>query len=240
MKFALITGPSGFDLVREMNLGYHLVLAQYCIQNKAYLEFYAELHKLGHFIILDNGAAEMSRSIDFSQVLDVAEDLDPDEIIMPDVLGDCEETIRLFAEYRSSVPVRYRMGVPQGATWDQWTIALEIMLGDGVRSIGVAKRYEAFDGGRCAALQIFSNHNSPKIDTHLLGCYRDPFTEVYQIGQKYHWVRGVDSAAPLAHAQAGFSMHDIPGHLSYEWDVPFPHKPAFDNVMQMIHACTSF
>jgi len=237
MKFALITGPNGFELVQEMNLGYHLVLAQHCLSSSEYLNFYIELQRKGHFIILDNGAAEMQHSIDFDSVLEVADVLNPDEIVMPDELGNYTETIDQFSRYRPSVPWRKRMGVPQGENWAQWEQCLIEMLDAGVHSIGVAKRYEGFDGGRARALQMLKPDVVTHVPVHLLGCYKKPFEEVRNIADLHYWVRGVDTAAPLAHAQQRYSMYDQIGHVSYEWDEPFPHGLAKNNVEEMLRAC---
>jgi hypothetical protein len=238
MKFALITGPNGFDLVKDLGLGYHLVLAQHCISDRKYMDFYCELHRMGHFLILDNGAAEMQHAIPFEDVLKVAEDLQPEEIVMPDALGNFDETCRLILLHINSVVPRRRMGVPQGKDWDEWTRSLELMLSLGMRTIGIAKRYEALEGGRCQALRLFNERSNGSVDVHLLGCYKNPWQEALDVAKKFPWVRGLDSAAPLAHAQQKFSMHDIVGHISYEWDDPFSHAVAYNNVLQMVHACT--
>ena len=67
MKYAVITPPAGLSLVREFNLGYHFVLSQYC-DDFEYRTFYRNAHARGHFIMIDNGAAELGASVKLTQM----------------------------------------------------------------------------------------------------------------------------------------------------------------------------
>lgn len=247
MKLALITGPLGFPLVREFHLGYHLVLAHKCLEDPSYLSFYQTLRDLGHFIILDNGAAEMQSSIPFERVMEVAARLQPDEIVMPDELGNGDATMTYFDSWENEVPLRKRMGVPQGRSWDEWRNCLHHMLRAGVHTIGVAKRYEAFAGGRLSAVKYFmeqSDHGTPyyeTVDTHLLGCYSNPIWEIMQMRSVFDSVRGIDTAAPFAHAQANLGMGKDGryGHIGYAWNEPFNEDCARHNITEVLQTCTS-
>jgi hypothetical protein len=237
MKLALIGAPNTFSVMDRFHLGYHLVLAQECVRDKTYLNYYKFLHRDGHFIILDNGAAEMGKSMDFGEVLDVAADLQPDEIVMPDVLGDYGDTLRQTATACAAVPENKRLMVPQGENWIEWGKCLTEMLHLGCVTIGIAKRYEGLAGGRIRALEKFI-HTEAQVNVHMLGCYQDPIREIQHIVGIYPWVRGIDTAAPFAHAQVPMNMNGLVGHVPYEWGKPFNQKQADINVTYTLQVCT--
>lgn len=237
MKLALIGAPNTFDVVERFHLGYHLVLAQECLRDKTYLNYYKLLHRDGHFIILDNGAAEMGKSLDFGQVLDVAADLQPDEIVMPDVLGDYGDTLRQTAIGCTAVPENKRLMVPQGEDWIEWGKCLTEMIRLGCATIGIAKRYEALAGGRLRALEKFCRADV-HVNVHLLGCYQDPIEEMQRVMGVYPWVRGIDTAAPFAHAQHRLNMSGLVGHIPYEWGAYFDKQQADINIRYMLTVCS--
>lgn len=233
MKLAVITSPDGFGLLEEFRLSYHLLLAQHCTDG-AYLEYYKHLRAKGDFLILDNGAAELGESMDFARVLEHAAVLDVDEIAMPDVLGNSDETLKLFLQYCPYVPERRRMAIPQGRNFDEWTTCLNEMLIAGCRSIGVAKRYEQWVGGRAQLLEyleVIDAHRS--YDVHLLGCYKRPSDELTGLNRAFPWIRGADTAAPFAYAQAGVNIY-LGEHVSHDWYGEFDAGLARTNIYNLL------
>ena len=214
MKLSVILPHEYVGLLRARNLSHHMVLAQYVLEYPA--EFWRGEHDRGSFILLDNGVAE-GIQMPFEQVLCLADYIHADEIIMPDVMGDCEQTLSNFLDWRPQVPLRKRMAVPHGSNWGTWTDCLLNMCDMGCRSIGVAKRYEAFDGGRPHALQIIEDrHIHWSHDVHLLGCYARPYEEIRRVANQFPWVRSVDTAAPLAYAQHHVDV-TTDAHYSVDW-----------------------
>lgn len=234
MKLALIGAPNVRPIIEGLGLGYHLVLAQY-MTDPAYKALYREMSARGHFIMMDNGAAELGASISFGDVLDAANVCDADEIIMPDVLDNMEETLRHTVEALKHVTSKYRVMVPQGKNWSEWRECAEVMCRWGCTTIAIAKRYEAFEGGRRRALQILYDlglHRNHYI--HLLGCYSNPLKEIADNMSRF--VRGIDTAAPFAHAQHGKPM-EYAEHLSYGWGEPMNRELAIQNASRLLDAC---
>ena len=111
MKIALITPIDLLDLAALSD--YHLLLPQLFL-NKRYREFYDDVPG---FKILDNGANE-DFVTDFRELQDIAHAWSVDEIVVPDILGDCNATIdlaRSFEKYAQPNDFRY-VGVAQGRT----------------------------------------------------------------------------------------------------------------------------
>jgi hypothetical protein len=111
VKIALITPIDMLDLAGLSD--YHLLLP-HLFDNEQYRRFYTDVKG---FKILDNGAAE-GYSTDHNELHDLGLAWSVDEIVVPDVLGDCDATIdlaRKFEPYVREHDFRY-VGVAQGRT----------------------------------------------------------------------------------------------------------------------------
>jgi hypothetical protein len=235
MKLALIA--SADVLLARPNTGYHMVLAQKAVEDPKYLDYYRTMRDLGHFIMVDNGAAELGQSFDFEAVCNVAEELKADEVAMPDALGKSEVTLALTASVLDLIPPKSRMMIPQGENWIAWTECLTQMVAWGCSTIGIPKLYEGYAGGRWNAVDIITlrgyhlTHN-----IHYLGCHHNPVKET-RWAYLTKVVRGIDTAAPFAYAQVGEEM-DCGVHYGYEWgeEIPYLHA-AKVNVGWLLSIC---
>lgn len=240
MKFALVTGPNHFDLVEFYSLGYHLLLAPELLTDSKYLGYYLNKRRQGHFLIVDNGAAELGESLNFNDVLKVAEKVGADEIALPDVLEDSEATLSASIKHYHKVPRQHRMFIPQGRSVLEWFACLhDAMAKFDFATIGIPKLMEMYPGGRAGIIDsIVESGAQNRYNIHLLGCYKAPLKEVqsaYKAGKGF--VRGIDTAAPLAYAHQGQSMK-YEKHLSYIWNVKVAASGvATTNVADMLKAC---
>lgn len=246
MKFAPIVPPQGLRILERVGVGYHFVLGQELIRNKEYRQYYAALGRLGHFIIVDNGAAERDTP-PFSEIVRFANYINAAEIILPDVLGDMNATVdALTPEVLGLVPSRKRMIVPQGESMEEWFTCLEYQLKATqycIESIGVAKHFEArIEGGRARVLERLARMYPTivqNIHIHLLGVWHDPFEEMAAAAAQAP-VRGIDSGIPIAWAQrhrelGPESIMDVEEHLSMDWDTPIDNMElARKNVWELV------
>lgn len=217
MKFALITPPYYYETIAEQNLGYQFVLAQY-LEDRKYFEVYEYFRHQGHFIMMDNGAAEFGHSIGLDDLEREVKRLQPDEVILPDVLRDRRATLTLTREALPLFPRWQRAVVPQGKDWAEWELCARTLVGWGAATICVPKLLEDYPGGRLKALSIIEeNRWHWDHHVHLLGIWEKPLFEIEQVVKNYPWVRGIDSGAPIAYAQAGKSIKH-PKRESLQWD----------------------
>ena len=73
------------------------------------------------YCVLDNGAFELGGSIDEDELLEIAKWLEPNEVVVPDVIHDANATMESASRFFSKCPVDYNyMFVPQGKTWEEW------------------------------------------------------------------------------------------------------------------------
>lgn len=239
MKYALIAQPNrGNMLVMEYRLTYHMALAQYIHKDETYLNFYKLMRMQDHFIMLDNGAAENGHSIGIENVVKAADMIGGvDEIVMPDVLDEMRATVAATFTACKFVDERKRAVVPQGRDWQEWEECAVALVKFGCRTICVAKRYEAFKGGRVHALDIIRRHGWARThDVHLLGCYRNPLKEIRDVMATDLWVRGIDTAAPISYAQHNDTIDHASWH-SLDWDVPFKFDTAEYNMDLILKEC---
>lgn len=219
MDIAFICGMYNLELSDYGD--YHFILAQEARRHKAVRAYYKESEM---YKTLDNGTAEKSR-VPFSILVDMANEIDADEVVAPDVVGDIDETIddtsAFLSEY-SNEPFEV-MGVPQGSTGLEWFECLDWMLkNDNIHSIGLSRLSIpmcfpdvslANSRLRClqAITQAYSSETFNK-PIHLLGCsepaeLRNLYVwlcnnETYEWGDKnLSWledtIRSVDTMTPF-------------------------------------------
>lgn len=235
MKYALIVPPPNLQIIDEFHLGYHFILAQYC-KDPVYRDFYKQKHEQGHFIMMDNGAAELGASIDIKDVVEAANEVGADEIVMPDVLDDYVQTLQRTANAVEFVSRKQRAMVPQATNWKDWETCARLMINMGCATLCVAKRYEKFPGGRSHALKIIMDHGWDRThNIHLLGCYKNPLREIRAAYRTMCKIRGVDTGAAIAYTQCGMALN-FSGHCSLNWKAPFEPDLARHNIDLYLHA----
>lgn len=213
MKFAHIVPVGSLDVIRDKQ--YHMCLAHLVKENEKYRQFYFEkAMSKGHFVLMDNGAAEGSQ-LSNEELLECYSWIMPDEIVLPDTLCDKDDTIRKMYEainfFVHKNKVGYRlMAVPQGANLEEWKQCAEEMVKNPyINSIGVSKFLQMATKDDCVryhAVQFISKmiekYKRYDIEVHLLGC-SEPLRFVNLIAKTFPFVRGCDSALGYLYAQAG-------------------------------------
>lgn len=227
-KMAFIMPTKYVMATMKLYSNYHLLLAQEFLnleetQRNAALTFWRTCIKNGHHVILDNGAYELGVAIDYDAYMQIAVELKPTEIVLPDILQDGEGSMRKTAaflrEYKK--PLR-RLGIQSMAVVqansscdiDMAFIAdqLDYYMSEDVASIGIPKHFgdnRAFGRVEFAA-RLGMLHGSRglyrnQFEWHFLGLSCIP--EVQEL-PKFSWVRGLDSAVPFVYAFHGLKMQD--------------------------------
>jgi hypothetical protein len=124
MRLALI--PPTVMMEHTLLTDVQMVLAPQYLNSDGYREEVNRLHKQGpSYIILDNGACE-GQLLSMHDLQDAALELHPTELVLPDVLGDYEQTVELVRSWPRkllSQDVRL-MAVLQGQTWEEFSKCL--------------------------------------------------------------------------------------------------------------------
>lgn len=200
---------------------YHMALTHLVLESEEYANFYAQRRLRGDYVILDNSLIEMGSAMDMEKVLEAAQRIKPNEVVLPDVFKEGKATLeaidRCLMSYGKELAKYKTMAVAQGHNYGQWLECHnELITYDEINVIGIPKVTSTFKdvGGRyglCANLGM-NQLNSPDKAYHLLGVWDNPFPEIYGISA-YSWVRGVDTVLPVLMGTLGVAFNDIDGLL---------------------------
>jgi hypothetical protein len=242
MKLAVIAPPHITIHIETMfHPGYYMALGQHLVKDELYFKTFVEIAKRGAFIIVDNGAAEPeAERVSFEDIIKVCGEIDVDEVILPDVLGNCYETLNRTVSAARKVCSVNRMIVPQGKTWDEWWLCfvrMTSMLDSGFASIGLPKHLESLPGGRAHALHMLREAGAiGQRHVHMLGIstnnWRAEVSQAIGLG-----IRGIDTGFPVAYAQQGIALSKTTTpkcRCSLDWSLDEWNPAELDNNIQVM------
>ena len=174
-----------------------------------YRFFFENRAEEGRYVILDNSTVELGEPWPMEDYVMEAMSIGANQILLPDWLNDSTGTLRdAESGLKLAEDLGYTgdiMGVPQGRTQEAWIECLEKMLGMGITSIGISRRYlDRFGQSRlfaCYVVYHIAYTMSVDFTIHLLGAGLPPEIEVAPC-LRLPRVVGVDSAMPSYFAKA--------------------------------------
>lgn len=204
----------------------YFALAHHYLQNFEYRDYFLALRNKSPriFITLDNGAAEHSLVTE-DILLDIVEELKPDEVIAPDVLFNKQQTlINLYSFINKMKEKNFTkhtniFGCPQGSTKEEWLDCYKTMLENpdvstiGLSKIAVPKCWNNATGDRDIAisrnkcLEELYSLNLLKKPLHLLGMGEHTEFEFY-LKNKTPFIRSSDSCYTVLAAINGISFEE--------------------------------
>jgi hypothetical protein len=229
-----------------MRTEYQLMLPQLLWDERYTAQYAAHCVDPNQYVILDNGAAE-GEDWDFDKLLVVADAMRVDELVIPDVLGNAEQTRTLAMEcleYFEHFEPPFKLGVVmQGKSPSEGLDMIAKLLVDApVRpSVVYIPRLfitEDFLKARIYLAEwLHSLH--PDLEIHFLGMSGLFPSEPYAMRQ-VRFVRGIDTSLPFNYALAGrrvIGQHNISRPENYfdlqmNWE---QQDTAVDNIVQMQH-----
>lgn len=153
--------------------------------------------------IMDNSVYELSKPLPPEELFDLVAELKVDVIVVPDVLFDIEETLRVTDEFynklaKTSLKVK-TMIVPQGADQSEYYMCLNKMRGYPFDYIGVCFLSKGYGPKECEEiryqkiLSIVRGYPDKKI--HLLGLNYIFYLEEYK---KFLNIESIDTSFPVS------------------------------------------
>jgi hypothetical protein len=194
MKFAFISPIH--DLECDSS-DYHMALTHLVLKYPEYVDYYKR--KRG-YVILDNSLIELGGSVKLRTILDAAEKIGPDEIVLPDVYKDGKATLKSvkksLIEYSG---YQYTGGyelqaVCHGKDFKEWCYVWdELNKIDELHCIAIPK-VTTNQFGRLKAVRYALENNPNNKEIHLLGCWDtvDEFKEYTDVEKNA--IRGVDTS----------------------------------------------
>lgn len=199
MLFAPIVPISLLEEIRSSP--YHMVLAPLC-RFKEYFQFYRSIKA---FKILDNGVAEgVNTSIE--DLLLLADEMQADEVIAPDVYGDMHKTRQKLVGFMPFAENYNVMAVLQCNTWNEFDVIFHEALDLGVSTLALPRVMcdSLGPSARVAAAELIRRFSD--IPIHALGCTKH-MREARDLARQ-GIVRGIDSSAPVVNGLANLGIRD--------------------------------
>lgn len=188
------------------------------LESKKYSTFYQERKADGDYIILDNGVAEGAK-IGHYDLIEAIHQVEPDEFVLPDVMGDCDRTIeavRDFLEFgRDSIRLKYSgakpIGVLQGKSFQELFKIMGFYQSIGVRIVAVPRVLCKLLGHKLSRVTFIESITNKKLehfiyefDTwHCLGS-SDWIQEVAALNGT--GARSIDTCLPISLALQGYTI----------------------------------
>ncbi len=153
-----------------------MALAHLALSSEKYREHVKFLASQGTYVILDNSVIELGESLDFEQLLEVAQDLNVDEIILPDAYKDIDRTLVLvdkalkYLRDQDAMGMFKLMAVCQGATVRDVVRCFELLnASPSIDVIGMPKMLATIHPAGRAYFERLWLHSDK--DIHLLGLW---------------------------------------------------------------------
>lgn len=246
MELSFICPTSYLERLDQYQDNY-LLLAHIAFEDQQYREFFKQNPK---YKIMDNSAHELGASLDFNKIIDLALDLNCQELVLPDKLYDSTATLMMAEEAiellsRRGLLNRFKlMAVAQGNDHTSyWKCLTRFMANPHINVIGagfwiVANAYKPFSGEeevqpnrlmmtRELASTFFNDSFfSQRKKVHLLGL-GDCLELKHQ--KQYSFIRSNDSAAAVKYGMAGQAFRLDSGRgprLKVDLDFNAPFDPS--------------
>lgn len=195
---------------------YDYCLLHLLFENEDYCKYYINASNEGRNVLLDNSVFELGESLTNDLIFKGVELINPDWVVAPDVLDDCDKTITNFRQFKLDFNKKFPnsdtqiIGVIQGKTLDDLISCYEFMasFADKIAIPFHSKAYINFGDNNFEGRIIFINtlkkfkiwnHNKPH---HLLGCYKAIEFSMYNFD--YLNIESLDTSNPIIAGIKGF------------------------------------
>ena len=201
MEISVISGINYPKYTERGNIVFSL--AHHILANKEYMRYYRDCNK---YLIMDNSAAELGKSIGLQDVLNAARMVNADELWLPDKLYDKKETLKLtkaFIKLLDNKDEFVLVGLSQGKNLKEWLSCYKEMLKMPEIDVMAISKYsvecfkeitksEDFAICRMACIDYLHKHKLVKKKLHIAGA-NERITQEISYYKKYPMVRSIDS-----------------------------------------------
>jgi hypothetical protein len=219
----------------------HLCSSKFETYDEEYVSFYKECLKHHSYSILDNSAFELGESIDQGILIEVANELSPTHLIIPDILHNTEITqqkaIEFLTKYKDKLNSTKLIGVIQGQSFKEAFNIFEYYMS--VPEIDViAVPFDLFALNQCESEEHYKYQRpllvkalieqygrwktAPMKKLHLLGC-ATPNEFLRYSSEELQYVKSIDTSAPIVYGWNELVF--VPGI-----DIPKPKDKLAENL----------
>ena len=208
---------SMLEISRTYN-DYDYALVHLFEKHPEYYRFFEDsLHK-GRTVLLDNSIFELGKAFDTDKYIDWINKLHPTEYIIPDVLEDCDATIRQAQNWMNShilscFASSKTIGVVQGTNYGELVKCYTALDRMGIEKLAISFDYSyyltvfphpnmwvSYAMGRVITLNNLMNDGiiNTKKPHHLLGSAHPREFSFYNHSE-FSWIESLDTSSPIVH-----------------------------------------
>lgn len=176
----------------------------------------------GSYLMLDNGVSELKRPLSIEELTPCIQQLMPNEVILPDHLGNkletCSSTYLAAKRLRALGYADRLMAVPQGETMEEYLDCIAIFQKSfEIATIGLSKYFPVHAGRpREDLLYMIEGRGLLEVrqdmQWHLLGLCEN-LSQLKAIAKRYTWLRGIDTCYPVLASMKGIEIQLEPDHI---------------------------
>lgn len=237
MGFAPVANLPMYDRLFELGMlgDYQLLIASEVVKDlDAWSNFWSLRTSItkdwDQFIIMDNGLIELGHPCDPETLKLAAQAVHADCIVLPDVLGDYDKTLKAV---KSSYPELSRLGYPmlgvvQGRSFEQIDKLMEFYVHIDAEFVSIPRVMVSIFGSRLSLVKRVHSYGLP---IHLLGFSNNLYDDM--LAANMPGVMGIDSAMPLWYPGILPPMPPYDGDFGHRpknyWEMG-PDEPNYTNV----------
>jgi hypothetical protein len=211
---------------------YDYALVHLFEESDEYYDFFKDSVARGRYVILDNSIFELGTAFDADKFAEYVKELNPSAYIVPDVLEDCEGTIKNFDAWikkYKDLPGK-KIGVVQGKDWNELNHCYKYMnMHADIIAISFdyswyesefpneQSKYHSWMKGRQHLLGMMEeagtiNKSKPH---HLLGA---GLPQEFAYYKNWQWIDTIDTSNPVVHGMLGIKYERQPQYDIYGLD----------------------
>ena len=198
-----------------------IVMAHLLLEDQTYIQWVRNQKESGKYIILDNSAPYFDKAIDNASLLKCIELIQPDEIVLPDVINNFKETVQRTLSFIDLIKEKQNlklMAVPQGNSIEEYKKCYQLFsTHEKIDIIGISYTVDnLFVDKEVPSKYITSREyllnllydqkiiNHVK-EHHLLGLGNSGNLELKKLS-KFHFITRCDSNAAYIHAKCNVTI----------------------------------
>lgn len=195
---------------------YMFALLHKAIEDKKYLNKVCEYRDAGGVVYLDNSCFELGESLSNEVLFDYFEIIKPEILILPDTLGNKENTVKRSTQFLKQYPdtLHHAMAVIQGSSIEEMIECyIEHTKIDGLPWIGIPFVYSWAEKTptiqateRIRLLERLEPYIDDSINHHLLGTWQ---AREFAFYRDYDWIKSLDTSNPVMAALDGTKYGDF-------------------------------